>query len=74
VSHFDNSNTISNFFIIIIIIIIIKLLLNPDQIYSSGKSAVSRPPSPPTGVPTLDCASGSISSEGALVEGIDTLG
>jgi hypothetical protein len=47
--------------------------LDLEQIYFAGKSAVSKLPSPPTGVPTADRAS-SFNYEGALVEVIDTLG
>jgi hypothetical protein len=48
-------------------------LLNPDQIYPADKSAVSRPPSPPTGVPTPDGTGGSTNPDGAPVEGSDSL-
>ncbi|PNF34168.1 hypothetical protein B7P43_G18098 [Cryptotermes secundus] len=50
-----------------------KARLNPDQIYSAEMSAMSRPPSPPTAVPTPDRTSGSVSPQGATVEGIDKL-
>jgi hypothetical protein len=48
--------------------------LNPEQIYCAEKSDMSRPPSPLTDVPTLDHVGGSVNTDGAQVEGTDTLG